>query len=228
MPGIEVTNGISGKRLVALTYDDGPTYPEATREIVEVLQKAGVRATFFVRGCMAVVNRQSLNDLQAAGMEIGNHTFNHQNLSLFDPSNPSSKEFIKDEIIRAHLAVEDLIGVSMRHFRPPWGGINDFVRGTMNTDPALVRFNYNRILWSVDSRDWTPGSEAGAIVEQVTKAPNLDGAIVLMHDGADRFYKLRAKPTVAASRRLVPALIDQGFVLVTVSELLAGSGVTLL
>jgi peptidoglycan/xylan/chitin deacetylase (PgdA/CDA1 family) len=161
-------------------------------------------------------------------MEIGNHTFNHQRLSLYDPLNPGSKEMIKDEIIRAHVAVKDLVGVSMRHFRPPWGGVNDFVRITMDTDPVLGRLNYNRILWSVASRDWMPGYDADAIVEQVTKAPNLDGAIVLMHDGADRFYKLRAAPTVAASRRLVPALIEQGFVLVTVSELLAGSGVNLL
>ena len=182
-----VSRGVLGKKLVAPTYDDGPTYPEATREIVAVLQKAKAKATFFVRGCMAVVNSEVLKDVHAAAMEIGNHTFNHPDLALYNPSQSRSRQMIKEEIFRTHEVVKDLIGFSMRQFRAPWGRTNDFVKRIMDTDSDLGPLNYNSILWSVDSEDYKSGRGADEIFAKVTKEPDLDGAIVLMHDGAIGF-----------------------------------------
>jgi len=107
----------------------------------------------------------------------------------------------------------------MRQFRPPWGRINEFVRKIIEGDPGLEPLNYNIIGWSLDTRDWD-NLDADAIVHRVTTWHQLDGAIVLMHDGADRYYKRRGVPTVEATRRLVPWLVDRGLRLVTISDML--------
>lgn len=223
MSDIGICRGIAGQSRIALTYDDGPIFPEATRSIVDSLEQCGARATFFVRGCMAVANQEVVKRIHGAGMELGNHTFNHPPLSLFKPEDNWSASMIREEITRTHSVVQDLTGYSMRHFRAPWGRLNDFVTTTMDTDPELRALNYRRVRWSIDTEDYKEGRDANAIIQSVLDAPDLDGAIVLMHDGADRHYKRRAEPTVEATKRLVPLLISRGFTLVNLSDILEGA-----
>lgn len=224
MKELSISRGITGKNFVALTYDDGPTFPEATLGIVNVLRSHGARATFFIRGCMAVVHPEIVTATHQAGMEIGNHTFNHHKLSLYVADTLESTKMIKDEIERTHDIVNDLTGFSMRVFRAPWGGMNDFVKKTIDTHPALKPLNYKVVGWSANTEDYLEGQDADGIFRKVTGETNLDGAVVLMHDGADRYYKVRAQPTVDATAKLVPELIDRGFTLVTVSEIIHGLG----
>lgn len=180
------------KPMVALTYDDGPSV--YTDSILDTFEEYGQRCTFFIVG-----DRISWNEDQAIreaelGCEQGNHTFSHNRLT--DLTSEEMQEKIKgtdDELIR-------VTGNPSTCLRPPEGKWNDTLKEVCGV-PI--------ILWSVDSRDWD-SKNADSICNRVIGKVQ-DGDIVLMHD----LYKATAE----ATKRIVPALIEDGFQLVTVEEL---------
>lgn len=216
----DISRGVQGRNLIALTFDDGPAFPEATSEIISILQHYGARATFFVRGCMAVTHAETLRMIHTSGMEIGNHTFNHSNLGLLGESG-DSEEYIADELIRTHEVVMDLMGFAMTLFRPPWGSLSKQVYRVMDSG-TLRQYGYDRILWTLGSGDTDAVHDADTIFRRITTSTELDGGIVLLHDGADRYYSERCGSTVTAMRRVVPWLLENGYHLVTVSDIIAG------
>ncbi|MBQ6334811.1 MAG: polysaccharide deacetylase family protein [Erysipelotrichaceae bacterium] len=185
--------------MIALTYDDGPYRPVDTI-LYETLEKYGAKATFY-----SVGSRMTADELDniatgiEKGMEFGSHTEYHVSLS-------------KQEVDEACFAimetvdyVDEKLGYRMKTYRPPYGNRNHELEDVIGM-PA--------ILWTVDSRDWSNRDEDITyqnVMEQVK-----DGDIILMHS----LYKSTAK----ASQRLVPDLIDRGFQLVSVSELLTYKG----
>ena len=189
----DIVRDIDGNEpMVALTYDDGPSI--YTDQILDVYEEYDQRCTFFIVG-----DRISWNEEQAIreyelGCEQGNHTYSHDRLTSLDAE--GQMEVLKgtdDELIR-------ISGKPSTCLRPPEGRWDDTLKEVCGC-PI--------IMWSVDSRDWESRDSdkiCGKIIGQVK-----DGDIVLMHD----LYQA----TADATERIVPALLDAGFQLVTVEEM---------
>lgn len=186
-------------REVALTFDDGPG--PYTPQVLDVLRRAHVPATFFVVGQMLQDFGASLRAEEHEGFVVGDHTQNHPQMARLPRSAQVSQ--IADAAGGLRLR-----GVPYpRLFRPPY---RSFSAATLG---ALRRFRMLMVLWTVDSRDYTrPG--VAVIVRNVLSAVR-PGAIVLMHDaGGERSETVRALPFI------IRALRRRHLRLVTVPRLL--------
>ena len=195
-------NPDAGKYL-ALTFDDGP-HPTQTDEILAVLAKYDVKATFFEIGENIAANPEIAKRVCEAGHEIGNHTYSHPNLSKL------SADALRKEITDTQTLLEEQCGVTPTLFRPPGGN------GSDETVKLVTELGYRYVLWSwkVDTRDW-----AAVPVDSVvnTVLNNVKGGdVVLFHD-----YVVGKSPTAKALEILIPALREQGYEFVTVSELMS-------
>lgn len=192
----------SSKKNIALTFDDGP-HPVHTPEILDILAEYGIKATFFVIGENATWYGDLVKTEYENGHEIGNHTYSHHmNLKKL------SYDGICGEIEDAEEAIYENIEYRTKLLRPPGGIYSDtLLRAAADND-------YTIICWSVDTRDWahTPTAE---IVKNVMSSVK-EGDIILFHD-----YVSGNSPTPDALRQLIPALLDEGYNFVTVSELIA-------
>jgi peptidoglycan/xylan/chitin deacetylase (PgdA/CDA1 family) len=195
--------GTRDRAAIALTFDDGPS--EGTPELLEVLARYGVPATFF--HCGANVERLPgvAREVLAAGHEIGNHSQTHP---LFCFKSP---RFMEEQIRRAQETIGEHTGTTPVWFRAPFG-----VRW-FGLEGAQRRTRVGGVMWTVIGYDWKLKAEEVAARVQ-SRVGN--GAIICLHDGRE----LRARPdigvTVEAVRRLVPLLLDRGYTFETVSRLL--------
>lgn len=187
---------------IALTFDDGP-HPWYTKEVLDILDEYGVKATFFFIGLNVEAYPDAVKMVQDAGHEIGNHTYSHKNLRELP-----YEEMCK-EIDAGENAVFDRTGIRTRLLRPPEGKIGEDLL------TATEEREYNVICWSVDTLDWahTPTEQ---IVENVLSSTEA-GDIILFHD-----FVSGDSPTPAALRQIIPVLLGRGYEFVTVSELLSG------
>ena len=188
--------------MVALTFDDGP-YSPVTNRILDALEAAGGRATFFVEGdrvagCASVLRRS-----RALGCQTAIHTWDHTNFLT-----RRTAEEIRAELDQCSQAVVEVLDEAPTLVRPI-GGVLD--------DAVCAAVDYPIVLWSVDTRDWDT-QNADATVSAVLDTVQ-DGDIVLMHD----LYPATAE----AVERLVPELVERGFQLVTVEELAQAKGIDL-
>jgi peptidoglycan/xylan/chitin deacetylase (PgdA/CDA1 family) len=188
-----------GAKVIALTFDDGP-WPGSTERILAVLKKYNVKATFFMLGSQAKGRPQLARMVAEAGMTIGNHSYNHPDLTKLQ-AGPMARQV---EI--AERDIKNATGVTPKYFRPPFGAVNAAVRA------QLVRDGLQMCEWNIDPNDWRrPG--ATAIVARVVGAAK-PGAVVLMHDGGgDR------SQTVAALPAIIQRLRAKGYVFVTLDYL---------
>ena len=189
-PAVQKTD----KKMVALSFDDGPN-PIHTNAILDTLEKYDVRATFFDLGYLverfpAVVKREA-----ALGCEVGSHSWDHKN---FDKLTPAE---ITADVQRTDAAFQKVLGKSPDSFRPPYGNCNG---------EAAKLIPLPIYLWSVDTLDWK-SRNANSIMEEVKKVGDLDGKVILLHG----IYG----STAEATEMLIPYLQEQGYELVTVSEL---------
>lgn len=188
-----------GSDKIALTFDDGP-HPRYTDEILKILEEFDCKATFFVVGENVRANPKLVKAAYEAGHEIGNHTDTHamlNNLTL-------AKTCL--EVNRCAKAVEEVIGVKPRVFRPPGGAYSD------QKIETITEMGYRCVLWSQDSRDWTCPSVETAVNNALKDLSG--GAILLFHD-----FNGAKSPTPEALRRIIPELKNRGYEFVTVSEL---------
>lgn len=185
------------RKMVALTFDDGPN-PSTTRRILQTLSAYGGRATFFLLGERIEQSQSVIQELLAAGCELGNHTWSHTNLTKVSPGK------VNTAVSRVNERVEELFDYRLRLLRPPFGEMDNEVRYLARTlDMAIVR-------WNVDTLDWSSRDPDKIFANATTDIKN--GDIILFHDIYDT--------TADAIERVVPELVAQGFQLVTVSELL--------
>jgi peptidoglycan/xylan/chitin deacetylase (PgdA/CDA1 family) len=193
-------------RRVALTFDDGPD-AKWTPRIAAALRRLHVRATFFVMGSHVARNPEIARRLHEQGFELGNHTFNHTDLSAV----PSWQRSLQLSLTDA--AVAGAAGVRPRLMRPPYSSSVGAVTHAQSRVLAGVGARgYLIALSQFDGRDWArPGV---ARIVRATTPPGRSGGVVLLHDGGgDR------KQTLSALERLVPRLRARGFRFVTVSQL---------
>ena len=193
------SNVCAGKK-IALTFDDGP-HPRYTPQILEILDKYSVKATFFVIGINVKNYSKQFEMVLDNGHEIGNHTYSHNILK----SMPKNK--IEKELIDTETQVNKIREGNMRLLRPP-GGLYD-----ENLEKIAKDRESKIVLWAVDTLDWAHTSSA-KIVKKVLKNVK-DGDIILFHDYVSGEYN-----TPEALEIIIPILLEQGYEFVTVSELL--------
>lgn len=185
--------------VIALTFDDGPS-PQFTPEILTLLELAHVPATFFVVGREAARYPQLVQQAQAGGFEIGNHTWNHIMV-------PMSPEVAAQEVKRTDEFLSSLLKKRPMFFRPPGGELNTGVAAYAHARGETV------VTWSVDPRDYTRGITADRIVELVLEQVQ-PGSVLLFHDGGgDR------TATIDALNFLLPELRARGFTFVSLRQL---------
>jgi peptidoglycan-N-acetylglucosamine deacetylase len=203
--------------LAALTFDDGPD-PELTPRILALLAEHGVQATFDVMGWNALRHPDLVRAVAAAGHELGNHTWTHQDLAF------QSALQTRRQLERGREAIERTAGVRPRFFRPPRGNL------TGSAIEAAAELGYDVLLWSVTRAGagvGTPASVADHLARTV--AP---GDVVALHDGIGRgtfqprgpgAHELRARRRVElqALPAALERILGRGLRLVTVSALLA-------
>ena len=189
------------KKLIALTFDDGP-HPENTDRILSLLSRYGITATFFVIGENIEYFPEVFSRLVTSGVEIGNHTYSHP--KLYQKSAALLGEELRhcEEVILSHG------GKAPSLFRPPEG-----VKSAAVTK-ASSQAGYQTVYWNLDTLDWT-GASAQRIEETIEKNVK-HKSVILCHD-----YIVGGGHTVEALERVIPRLLEQGYAFVTVSELLS-------
>jgi len=199
--------GRGEERLIALTFDDGPD-PQYTPQILDILQRRQVPATFFVVGVNAERAPQLLQRMYAEGHEIGNHTYSHLDLST------ASSARLQFELNATQRIIQRALGVSTLLFRPPYTA--DSEPQTPQELEAILRaqqLGYLTIGARIDPQDWELGVTPDAILAEVL-AEQSNGRVVLLHDaGGNR------SATVEALPELIDELRARGVRFVTVSEL---------
>jgi peptidoglycan-N-acetylglucosamine deacetylase len=192
-----VTAGSPSKRGVALTFDDGPDGMQ-TRNVLRVLAREEVRATFFLTGESIARNPAIARETADAGHEVANHGYQHYSMTTVPPL------FVQSNIAMANQMIEAVTGVRPRCFRPPHGAWDDTVVS------SAAACGLRTILWSITTHDWKPHSTVESIAFHIATAG--PGSIVLCHDKG---------PCIAeALRRSIPLLRAQGLELMTVASLL--------
>jgi len=196
-----VRHGPRDRRVVALTFDDGPD-PVRTPALLDALAELDAPATFFLLGDVVDANAAIVRRIAREGHELGNHTYCHRYLPL------ARSRSVERELRATDRAVERATGVVPAIARPPWGGRSPW------TVRAFRRVAKRLVLWDVNSYDWK-GKPAAEVVERVLERAR-PGSIILMHEAREG-----GEITVEAVRLLVPALRARGFELVTVSGAVA-------
>lgn len=180
-------------KCVALTYDDGPCaiYTEA---LLQVLEKEGVSATFFVMGKQAETYPGLVKKIHDGGHLLGNHTFSHCNVCEISCAEA------EEEIKKTNELLYRICGEYPVFFRPPFG---------CNKEEMICNLQMYQVFWDVDPKDWQVQNTA-SVVNHVLKQVQ-DGDIILMHD--------QYQTTVEATEILIPKLRERGFCFVTVEQL---------
>jgi len=195
----------SGSRQLALTYDDGPNDPHTLR-LLEVLARHEVKATFFLIGRFVAEKPEIVREVARAGHVIGNHTFNHPNLIF------CSAVRVRSELEQCRKILEETVGEHSNLWRPPFGARLPHVLGVGR------KLGLEPVMWTVSSNDWTIRTADG--IERRVAERIRGGDVILMHDGAHvRMGADRAR-TVEATDRLIRRCKDQGYELVTVTEMM--------
>lgn len=180
------------KKMVALTYDDGPSI--YTPRVLKTLKENNAVATFFVVGNRVPTYSDTVKKAHDMGCEIGKHTYEHKNLTRV------SEAEVKRQITKTNRNVKKVTGQAPVIVRPTGGATNANVKQWVGM-PSII--------WSIDTLDWktrNADSTKRAVLDHVK-----DGDIVLMHD----LYSA----TASASETIIPELVKRGYQLVTVSEL---------
>lgn len=178
---------------LALTFDDGPA--GSTPELLDILAANNAHATFFVLGMQAESYPDLLRHIQNKGHVIGNHTYDHQNLEELSVADAAG------QINRTADVIQSITGIRPGIARAPYGAINPGLAQTLGL-PFIG--------WSIDTQDWMYRDAAHVCTYIVSHAHA--GGIILAHDVH--------QTSVEAMRCAIPQLIQRGFTLVTVPQLL--------
>ena len=183
-------------KCVALTFDDGPG--KYTEGLLDLLARENVPATFFLLGQNVQQYPHALQRMVTEGHQLGSHTFTHPDLTTLPP------ERVADELESTNEAIRKITGFAPDTVRPPYGAHNGATDRLIH-DPL--------ILWDVDTLDWQHHDPARTV--SVAMEAVRGGSIILLHD--------IHKTSVQAVPELIGRLKGQGYSLVTIDELFAGT-----
>jgi peptidoglycan-N-acetylglucosamine deacetylase len=198
-----VYKGVTDRRAIALTFDDGPS--ESTPALLEILDRHGVAATFFQ--CGANVRRlpQIARQVALAGHEIGNHSDSHRHFQF------KSGAFIYRELAAAQVSIQAATGALPRLFRAPfgvrWFGLRE----------AQARLGLLGVMWTALGVDWK--LPVDRVASRLLRSA-ANGAIFCLHDGRELAQRPDISSTLGAVGRVLPVLIDRGFHFEKVTDIL--------
>ena len=181
---------------IALTFDDGP-HPVYTLQLLNILRRMHTPATFFVVGEQVEKNPGLVRLEVAEGNEVGDHTYDHINLTVVPP------ELVGYEVDRCNAAITQATGAPVRFFRPPGGEYNGSVVREISPHGFITT------LWTADPGDFS--KPAPALILKRTLAHLGNGAIILLHDGIP--------DTLQALPGIITAARQRGYQFVTLSQL---------
>jgi peptidoglycan/xylan/chitin deacetylase (PgdA/CDA1 family) len=175
---------------IALTFDDGPN-PRWTPQLLDTLERHGIKATFFLIGHYAAQQPELVRRIHAAGHLIGNHTWAHPDLAI------TSKLQTREELTRTNSELESILGAPIQYFRPPFG----------SRRPATLRIARELglipVMWNAMAYDWNTNSPELILTRSEKliarngkrgKATNL-----LLHDGGHLTLQANREASVAAA-----------------------------
>lgn len=194
----DILNYTKSDKMVAFTFDDGPSYN--TIKIVNTLVKYDSKATFFLVGNQVEKYAKTMDVLVKNGMDIGNHTYSHKELTKL-----RDKEILK-EIDLTNEVIYNKTGIKPMFLRPSYGAMNKRIK-KLSTMPIII--------WNIDTLDWKYHN-SNKIKDKILKYVS-DGDIILMHD--------TYVATLNAVEMVIPELKKQGYKIVSVSELFKYKGV---
>src|SRR5205085_2310028 len=170
--------GMNDKKVV-LTFDDGPD-PVYTPQIIKILEKENIPASFFLLGINAQNNVPLVKKLYEKGFELGNHSYTHPNFTN------SSVSRIKMELRTTRRLIQSITGCGSVLFRPPYNG-DDFTESAEEVFPLAIsrEENYYTVGSSIDPRDWEKNVKAEQILERIYNN-EAEGNIILLHDGGGK------------------------------------------
>lgn len=182
------------KKLIALTFDDGPN-PLTTPVLLDGLAQRNVKATFFMLGMCIEKNPDIVKRMYNEGHGIGNHSYGHKKMSVLNENG------VKEQYNKPNEILNSIINTGSTLFRPPYGSFNDYIKSIVDV-PI--------ILWDIDPYDWKY-KDANIISEHIINRAE-DGDIILLHD----IYST----SVEAAFKVIDSLQEKGFSFVTVDELI--------
>ena len=194
------------KRIVALTYDDGPS-PRYTNQLLDVLAKHNVKATFFMIGNRIERHPETVNRVITEGHQVGNHTYSHPVLGFLPPFCVRRQIERTDDLLQRHGIAKDSV------FRAPM--LTRFL------PVAYVLAKQDRIHISCDvwSWDWTT-QNPDKITETVLKKTK-PGSIIVLHDGKAENKNANRSGTIEATDRIITALKQDGYQFVRLSDVIS-------
>nr|7AX7_A Chain A, Endo-1,4-beta-xylanase [uncultured bacterium] len=189
------------EKLIALTFDDGPS--STTSDVLDILERYGVKATFFLIGQNVNSNTLSIMQRQVRmGCELASHSYTHQDMTNMSAQN------IRNEMEWTSSAIKNSVGVDVKFFRPPYIAVN-------NTMYQNIDYPFIQGTLINDSENST------SVQQRVNNALGAakDGQIILLHDFQGNSQTVQALP------QIIEGLKNQGYTFVTVSELFEKKGV---
>lgn len=189
--------------MIALTYDDGPSRKN-TQTLIETLQYYGQNATFFMVGNRIPKNEDVVLELINNGNEAASHSYSHPDLRRLSAND------LNYQLVHTSELISELTNgaYEVKTYRPPYGGVNETVKAASP---------YPFIMWNIDTLDWKTRNADSTVNEIMNNVA--DGDIILMHD--------IHKESIEASVRVIPMLVEAGYQLVTVSEMMELRGITM-
>ncbi|MGW8958887.1 polysaccharide deacetylase family protein [Paenibacillus sp. NPDC055715] len=200
----QMPDGADGKKVAYLSFDDGPSVT-VTPQILDILKKQKVKATFFVVGKEAGENEHTKNIIKrivAEGHAIGNHTYSHNYKYLYPHKAVSTDNVMKD-IEKNNQTLKSILGpnFSTRAIRFPGGHMTWKKRdpkGMAALDAALLKKDYHQVDWNVLTKDAEGASKkANGLINQFMKTvKGREKAVILMHDTYGKEETAKALPII--------------------------------
>ncbi|WP_298208172.1 polysaccharide deacetylase family protein [Ferrimicrobium sp.] len=189
---------------IALTFDDGPD-PISTPQVLDILERNAVKATFFVLGEMVDRQPQLIRDILAAGHELGVHGYWHKN-HLF-----RSARSIRYDIARTLAAVEAAGGVRPTWYRPPYGVVTRADLTAAHAEGLRI------VLWGTWGRDWRRQASAVSVMADL-RSRLRPGSTILLHDSDHTSYPGSFQTTIQALPQLIDLARSQELAFVTLAH----------
>ncbi|KJY99144.1 polysaccharide deacetylase family protein [Pseudoalteromonas ruthenica] len=204
--GEVVAKAETNEKVIALTFDDGPWGGKYTTQVLNILEEHDVKGTFFLNGSGIQQNKQSAIDLVNAGHQIGNHSYNHKNMTLM------GLDEVRDEVDSTTALIRQIGFEGEIYFRPPYGKKLFVLPYYLNSEGIKT------ITWNVEPETYPKVAGSSASIAEYVVNSSTPGSIILLH-----VLGSKNKESRDAIGPIIKGLRAKGYKFVTVSQLLGES-----